>query len=365
MCANGRARTILIVANLSRSAQAVELDLSEWRGRQVVEVLAVAISSDRRQFLSADPAGLHLLLVRAAAAADWEAAESLQVQPRIRHPVMSQGWGDLFTRHNRPQLERDVIPGFLPRQRWFAAKDQRIRSACVVGYAEVPAAELDQPRVGRPAICCKSPKCRWRAGGAAVRPAGSGRMGACRQRSAPDIVAVNAGRTAAIATRGGVGRRDVAGTASRWRSWRNREGGTDTGAWRRGCLRRDPVPPYAAIRRGGETERLVVRRPVPSNRTARVLFEEYAVLKMYRRLQPGPHPEIEMGRFLVERAGFANTPPLLATIDVSLPKETEQKRRPRHWACCSASCATRATAGPWRSITCCANLDDAIERSGA
>src|SRR5207244_7531103 len=31
--------TILCVANLSRSAQAIELDLSEFRGRRVVEVL--------------------------------------------------------------------------------------------------------------------------------------------------------------------------------------------------------------------------------------------------------------------------------------------------------------------------------------
>src|SRR5258708_11659484 len=42
------------------------------------------------------------------------------------------------------------------------------------------------------------------------------------------------------------------------------------------------------------------------------------MVKIYRRLQPGPHPEIEMSRFLVERAGFANTPPLLATMEVAL-----------------------------------------------
>jgi maltose alpha-D-glucosyltransferase/alpha-amylase len=52
-----------------------------------------------------------------------------------------------------------------------------------------------------------------------------------------------------------------------------------------------------------------------------VLFEDYAVLKMYRRPQSGPHPEIEMSRFLVERAGFANTPPPLATIELSSSDE--------------------------------------------
>jgi maltose alpha-D-glucosyltransferase/alpha-amylase len=66
-----------------------------------------------------------------------------------------------------------------------------------------------------------------------------------------------------------------------------------------------------------------VRRLGAEQSNTSVLFEEYAVLKVYRRLQPGVHPEIEMGRFLVERAGFANTPPLLATIEMSLRAQGE------------------------------------------
>jgi maltose alpha-D-glucosyltransferase/alpha-amylase len=50
-----------------------------------------------------------------------------------------------------------------------------------------------------------------------------------------------------------------------------------------------------------------------------VLFEDYAVLKLYRRLNSGPHPEIEMTAFLAERAGFANVPPPLATAEIVLP----------------------------------------------
>ena len=39
------------------------------------------------------------------------------------------------------------------------------------------------------------------------------------------------------------------------------------------------------------------------------------VLKTYRKLAPGAHPDIEIGRFLVEKARFANTPPLLGAIE--------------------------------------------------
>src|SRR5439155_9688737 len=56
-----------------------------------------------------------------------------------------------------------------------------------------------------------------------------------------------------------------------------------------------------------------------------VLFEDYAMLKIYRRLYPGPCPAIEMARFLVERVGFANTPPLLATIELDLAGETSDQ----------------------------------------
>src|SRR5206468_5610448 len=66
-------------------------------------------------------------------------------------------------------------------------------------------------------------------------------------------------------------------------------------------------------------ERLVVRRLGADQSNSSVLFEDYAVLKLYRRLNSGPHPEIEMTAFLAERAGFANVPPPLATAEIVLP----------------------------------------------
>jgi maltose alpha-D-glucosyltransferase / alpha-amylase len=68
-------------------------------------------------------------------------------------------------------------------------------------------------------------------------------------------------------------------------------------------------------------ERLTVRSSGAEQTHGSALFEEYGMLKIYRRLQRGPHPEIEMPRYLVERAGFANTPPLLATIELALDRQ--------------------------------------------
>ena len=45
-----------------------------------------------------------------------------------------------------------------------------------------------------------------------------------------------------------------------------------------------------------------------------VIVDDAAILKLYRLLTPGVHPDVEVGRFLTTRAKFANTPALLATL---------------------------------------------------
>jgi len=58
--------TILCVVNVSRSAQSVELDLSEFTGRTPVELLGgTPFPADRTSPLSADAARLRILLVPA------------------------------------------------------------------------------------------------------------------------------------------------------------------------------------------------------------------------------------------------------------------------------------------------------------
>jgi maltose alpha-D-glucosyltransferase/alpha-amylase len=49
-----------------------------------------------------------------------------------------------------------------------------------------------------------------------------------------------------------------------------------------------------------------------SNSTA--LVDQDYVVKLYRRIDYGPNPEIEMSHFLTEIAGFAHTPPLLGHL---------------------------------------------------
>jgi maltose alpha-D-glucosyltransferase/alpha-amylase len=66
-----------------------------------------------------------------------------------------------------------------------------------------------------------------------------------------------------------------------------------------------PIKPPEYIR-AVETEQ--------SNSTA--LVDSDYVVKVYRKLETGINPEIEIGRFLTEVAGFANTPALLGSVEL-------------------------------------------------
>jgi maltose alpha-D-glucosyltransferase/alpha-amylase len=67
-----------------------------------------------------------------------------------------------------------------------------------------------------------------------------------------------------------------------------------------------PIQPPERVR-AVETEQ--------SNSTA--LVDNEYVVKVYRKLESGINPEIEVGRFLTEVAGFANTPALLGSVELA------------------------------------------------
>jgi maltose alpha-D-glucosyltransferase / alpha-amylase len=315
--------TILVVANLSRSAQAVELDLAEFRGRPVIEVLGRSVfppvgDQPYRLTLQGHSFFWFELVQRPQPElAAWLTA----APPEFVTLVMPHGWADLLGRHNRPLLEADVIPGFLPRQRWFPAKDRRIEAARVLAHGVM----ADADPSGRPAdsFLLQIVQARLAGGerqdyflplGAVWSPAET----ELRQGLLPATLAElrQARREGALCD---ALTQDAFGLAL-YQAIRQEAVLPLDGADGEAEIRCRHTPLFGRL---PEPERLVVRRLGTEQSNSSLFFEEYGMLKLYRRLQPGPHPEIEMGRFLVERAGFANTPPLLATIEVKLPGNGE------------------------------------------
>jgi len=307
---------VLCVANLSRSPQAVELDLSDWRGRQPVELLG------RSAF---PPIGeLPYMLTLQGYSFFWfellpaatEAAATRAPPPELFTMVMPRGWQDLFRQPNLSQLESDVIPSFLPRQRWFGAKDQRVRATSVLARGEIvrPADEGAGPET-------------FLAGAVEVQLARGG-----RQRYFLPLATIWS--SADTELRQGL----IPATLAELRQFR-REGAIVDALSQDGfsLAIMDAIRQEVTTRlEGGEIrcrktpifdqvaspQRLVVRRSGVEQSNSSVIFDDYGMLKIYRRLQPGPHPEIEMSRYLVERAGFANTPPLLGFVELDLDHQS-------------------------------------------
>ena len=347
------ARSILCVANLSRSAQAVELDLSRFRGRQPIELLGRSVFpriGELPYLLTLQ--GHSFFWFELAAARGRELAERCERRRRNSSRWSCRTAGPICSAATTCRSsKREVIPGFLPRQRWFGAKDRRVQAVACWRAARSRAPPKRGQR-GRSVSGCRSSR-RSSRGGERQRyflPLAAdlgGRDSDLRQALMP----VDPGRIAPVPPRGRAGRCAVAGRLFAGAARRDpREAAlplTD-GAGQRGEIRFRQDAALRADRRCRSGWSCAAS--APSSRTARSCSRITAVLKLYRRLQPGPHPEIEMSRFLVERAGFANTPPLLATIELALPGTDGRRRRARR--------AVRLCAQPGRRLDPGARLPD-------
>jgi maltose alpha-D-glucosyltransferase / alpha-amylase len=303
---------VLCVANLSRTPQAVELDLSEWRGRQPVELLGRSTFppiGDLPYLLTLQGYSFFWFELLSTAA---ETASLRMAPPEFLTLVMPHGWPDLFRQHNLPQLESDVVPAFLPRQRWFGAKDQRVKAAPVLAHGEVTRPLEDGQGLET-----------FMAGVVETQLARGERHRYFLPLAAIWSSADTEGRQALVPV-----------TLAELRQFR-REGALVDALSQDGFVLAlmEAIRQDASMRlEGGEIrcrktplfdqmappERLVPRRPGAEQSNSSIIFDDYGMLKIYRRLQPGPHPEIEISRFLVERAGFANTPPLLGFMELDL-----------------------------------------------
>src|SRR3954469_11936149 len=139
---------ILCVANLGRSAQPAELDLSRFRGRVPLELLG------RTSF---PPVGdLPYMLTLPAHSFYWfRLATDVPVphwhEERLAPEdlpiiILFDGWTSFFrdrvvpwrigmAEKTRAQLEQDVLPKYLQSQRWFAAKGETIKGMRLDDYA--------------------------------------------------------------------------------------------------------------------------------------------------------------------------------------------------------------------------------------
>ncbi|MCU1729746.1 maltose alpha-D-glucosyltransferase [Pseudomonas sp. 7P_10.2_Bac1] len=134
----GRTETILCVANVSRSAQAVELGLSEFAGRVPVEMLGGNAFPPIGQLdfmLTLAPYGFYwFVLASENQMPAWHTEPSSSL-PELLTLVLKKGLEELVAPPVSTTLEKEVLPVWLPKRRWFGQKDVPIESAKMANAA--------------------------------------------------------------------------------------------------------------------------------------------------------------------------------------------------------------------------------------
>ncbi|HEX6587908.1 MAG TPA: maltose alpha-D-glucosyltransferase [Longimicrobiales bacterium] len=124
---------ILIVANLSRFTQAVEIDLSQFAGSVPIELMgrnAFPPIGERPYFFTLGPHSFHWFALEPLRPAtrqrssDPVAAREMDLLPGLE---VAGDWTELLRGRARARIE-EILPDFLANQRWYRAKSHTIRS---------------------------------------------------------------------------------------------------------------------------------------------------------------------------------------------------------------------------------------------
>ncbi|MBP7569789.1 MAG: maltose alpha-D-glucosyltransferase [Acidobacteria bacterium] len=310
----GDGRRILVIANLARSVQPVELDLSEFKGLTPVEMLGrteFPRIGELPYFLTLGPYAFYWFeLVEQPAPISArvvpQPAESPAEFPAL---LVGSAWDTLLEGNVRHLIERDCLPAYLGRQRWFAGRSRTIRSARIVDWAVA--------RRGRePAFLTI----------AEVTFAGDQReryLLPLATESGPQADHVLSETPETVLARLKGARKgvlyDACGGEKIGRELLALMGGTGTLPTRHGVITGQRTSALDEVARGCDLESLkasVVRR---EQSNSSLVYGPALILKLIRRLDAGPNPELEIGRHLTERRGFTRAPALAGALSYQGP----------------------------------------------
>jgi len=318
--------SILCVANLSRSAQPVELNLSEFKGRVPVEMLGRTTFppiGDLPYLLTLSAYGFYWFrLTTDAEAPSWhEQIRAVDERPVL---VLFDGWSSLFrdrvvpwrigmAEKTRTQFETDTLPRFIETQRWYAAKGTAIERARIVDH-----------------VLWQEGKISWVV--ALLEVAAGTEVGsyfmplalAWEERDEERLRNLSTAAVAKIRQQASVG---VMGDAFADEAFcralvkamaERREIATGQGK-----LQFRPTAAFGRLA-GSDVESLPAGRPQGSSSNTVVVMGDRLILKGYRRLRAGKSPELEMGLYLTDVVHYANCAPLAGSLEY-LDKDGEPR----------------------------------------
>jgi maltose alpha-D-glucosyltransferase/alpha-amylase len=303
---------ILCVANLSRAAQPVELDLKKYRGRVPVELLgrtSFPPIGDLPYLITLPAYAFYWFrLAQDASAPDWH--KEMLVHEEAPVLVLFDGWTSFFrdkvvpwrigmAEQLRERLETEVLPKFIEAQRWYAQKGEPVREArakdhviwdagpisWLMTFVQVKEAQYFLPLA-----------LGWEEDEDHVRALSALAIARVRQQANVGVMAdAMADEAFCRHVVKAIGDRKSLDTAH-------------------GMLRFTPTSAFGSIA-GGEVASLTLAGLHTQSTNTSVTLGERLFLKCFRRIRPGMHPELEVGRFLTEVAHFKNCVPLAGAVE--------------------------------------------------
>jgi maltose alpha-D-glucosyltransferase/alpha-amylase len=303
--------TILVVANLSRFVQPVELDLSAHKGLTPVEMMGrveFPPVGDLPYFLTVAPHSFYWFQIQKPANPKTGPAEFNELPET---PAASCAGPDLFEGRGKKFLESTLLPPFLLRQRWYAGKGRRPPACRLLDWVEL---------AKRPSSVFLTLVAVDNPGGGSDRyvvplSVASGSSADAVFQAAPLTILARWSQGESRAVLYDAARDETAGTF--WLD--SMENGKETKT-QKGVLKGFVTPAYSGLLRSTDKPFKVSLSSAEQSNTS-LHFGERFILKIFRRMGPGVNPDMEIGLALGAPPPFKNVPKTAGGLEYLLPGE--------------------------------------------
>ena len=303
---------VLCVANLSRFAQPVDLDLSKLEGMIPVEMLGYvefpAVDRHPYRLTLAPYSFLWLELQRKP-----ETAEAPAVSAEHAPFDASNGWESLLQGPNGERLEAVELPEFLPKQRWFAGKSRKVESTKIADFAAM--------NESRSAMALVEVRFASGTGETYQVPLALTFVDDSEEilRTAPNAI------VAPVLSNGAEGLLHDAVFSDKFCAdvFEIISNSRDITA-HQGQIRGKRGTAFQEIL-GSAEKPLRVRRGSAEQSNTSIIVGDRFILKLFRRLEPGVNPDCEIGQYLTERTSFKGIPPFAGMIEYTPTDSAESK----------------------------------------
>jgi maltose alpha-D-glucosyltransferase/alpha-amylase len=303
---------ILVIANLSRLAQYTSLNLAEFTDKVPVEIFGQTefpVIGEAPYSVMLSPYAFYWFSLEARKPETIDLSDEAPTEVAVPKIVVTGDWKDLYKRKKLPALENALL-AYIRQRRWFGGRARQVRSTQIQDIIAMP---FDSSVAHFILFRIYYSEGEYETYLLPVTFVFGDRTGEVRDELPQAVIAHLDLRSKNSAGEGiiydamaesGFRRALINAMARRQRC--KGEKGELVAAYTKGIFRKIRgtlhEPLESSLIRGEQTN-------------TSVIYGEKFKLKLFRRLEEGVSPELEIGRFLTGKETFTNVPPVAGVIE--------------------------------------------------